>query len=109
MTSYNDINGVPSADNHDLCTQALRREWGFDGLVMTDWGGGISTPAVSVGAGNDLIQPGGRHTLQKLREDYEKGLPVTSRGTRGVANTLTRRQLQDACRNILSVLLRLPE
>ncbi len=109
MTSYNDINGVPSADNRDLCTEALRREWGFDGFVMTDWGGGISTPALSMGAGNDMIQPGGESMLNALRRDFASGEPVVSRGTARVTRILTRYDLRVACRNILSVLLRLPE
>jgi len=37
MTSYNKVNGVYSPNSHDLCTKALRNEWGFDGVVMTDW------------------------------------------------------------------------
>ncbi|MDO4453284.1 MAG: glycoside hydrolase family 3 C-terminal domain-containing protein [Eubacteriales bacterium] len=58
MTSYNLNNGVPAADDYDLCTDIARGEWGFDGLIMTDWGGGQSTPAISMHAGNDLIMPG---------------------------------------------------
>lgn len=37
MTSYNPINGKWSASNYDLTTSILRKEWGFDGMVMTDW------------------------------------------------------------------------
>ena len=37
MTSYNPVNGIWTASNYDLCTMLLRREWGFDGFVMTDW------------------------------------------------------------------------
>lgn len=37
MTSYNKINGVWSHYNYDLATTVLRKEWGFDGCVMTDW------------------------------------------------------------------------
>ena len=59
MTSYNKINSVPAADSYDLCTNLLRGEWGFKGLVMTDWNGGSSTPSISMFAGNDLIMPGG--------------------------------------------------
>ncbi|MDY3767781.1 MAG: glycoside hydrolase family 3 C-terminal domain-containing protein, partial [Lachnospiraceae bacterium] len=58
MTSYNLNNGVPAADDYDLCTDLPRGEWGFDGLIMTDWGGGQSTPSISMHAGNDLIMPG---------------------------------------------------
>lgn len=58
MTSYNLNNSVPAGDDYDLCTDLLRGEWGFEGLVMTDWGGGQSTPSLSMHAGNDLIMPG---------------------------------------------------
>lgn len=58
MTSYNLNNSVPAADDYDLITDVARGEWGFDGMVMTDWGGGQSTPSISMHAGNDLIMPG---------------------------------------------------
>ena len=60
MTSYNKINGIPAADSYDLCTNIARGEWGFKGLIMTDWNGGSSTPSISMHAGNDLIMPGGK-------------------------------------------------
>lgn len=60
MTSYNLINGVPTADSRDLNTDIARGEWGFRGLIMTDWNGGASTPYKSMRAGNDLIMPGGK-------------------------------------------------
>ena len=73
MTSYNLNNSMPAADDYDLCTDIPRGEWGFNGLVMTDWGGGQSTPVNSMHAGNDLIMPGGSsasiaeaHNLRKL-------------------------------------------
>ena len=59
MTSYNLINGVPTADSYDLNTDIARGEWGFEGLIMTDWNGGSSSPDKSMHAGNDLIMPGG--------------------------------------------------
>ena len=62
MTSYNKINGVYSANNPDLCTVLLRQEWGFGGLVMTDWNTTVpadgSTPWRCAAAGNDVIMPG---------------------------------------------------
>lgn len=62
MTSYNLINGVHTANSRDLCTQAARNEWGFQGIIMTDWTTtserGGSTPWKCVWAGNDLIMPG---------------------------------------------------
>ena len=66
MTSYNLINGVPTADSYDLCTNIARGEWGFDGLIMTDWNGGSSTPMKSMHAGNDMIMPGGAERAQNI-------------------------------------------
>lgn len=60
MTSYNLNMGVPAADDYDLCTTLPREEWGFDGVIMTDWGGGSATPGIMMHAGNDLVMPG-RH------------------------------------------------
>ena len=62
MTSYNKINGVYAPNSYDLCTKALRNEWGFQGVVMTDWfstNRGQADNAVAMEAGNDLIMPGG--------------------------------------------------
>ncbi len=66
MTSYNLINGVPSADSYDLCTGVARGECGFRGLIMTDWNGGSSTPSISMHAGNDLIMPGGKSKMLNI-------------------------------------------
>ena len=62
MTSYNKINGVYAPNNQDICTKVLRCEWGFDGVVMTDWfstNKGLANNAICMKAGNDLIMPGG--------------------------------------------------
>lgn len=58
MTSYNQNNGRPAADDYDLCTAFARGEWGFKGMIMTDWGGGQSVPMYEMHAGNDLVCPG---------------------------------------------------
>jgi len=57
MTSYNKINGSWASRNYDLVTDILHGEWGFKGLVMTDWGGSHGAVATMY-AGNDLIMPG---------------------------------------------------
>jgi len=57
MSSYNRLNGVFTAENYNLLTEKLRNEWGFDGMVMSDWYGG-SNAALMVAAGNDMMQPG---------------------------------------------------
>ncbi len=59
MTSYNENNGWPSGDNWNALDGILRGEWGFRGYVMTDWGGGQSSPYISMHAGNDMIMSGG--------------------------------------------------
>lgn len=62
MTSYNLINGIHAANNYDLCTRSARCEFGFEGLIMTDWTttehGEDCTAAGCIHAGNDLVMPG---------------------------------------------------
>ena len=56
MCSYNRINGVHSAQNHWLLTNVLRDEWGFEGIVMSDWGADHDRGA-SLNAGLNLEMP----------------------------------------------------
>lgn len=72
MTSYNLLNGVHTSERSDLMKQLLREEWGYDGLIMTDWVIGamgfqgkyrMAKSAPTIAAGNDLFMPG-------CEEDY---------------------------------------
>lgn len=57
MSSYNKVNGTYAAENEWLLTQVLRKDWGYDGIVMSDWFGSRST-APTVNAGLNLEMPG---------------------------------------------------
>ncbi len=64
MSSYPKINGVHASDNKKLLTDILRKEWGFEGLVVTDWGG-MHDRVEGFRAGNDLNMPGGSAYMEK--------------------------------------------
>lgn len=64
MSSYNKINGIHSSENKMLLSDILRGEWGFDGLVMTDWGG-MNNRIAGFAAGCDLVMPGGSEYMEK--------------------------------------------
>ena len=75
MASYNQINGQYSMGNHDLLTKILRDDWGFKGIVMTDWIGirqGLTTVS-EVQAGNDLMEPGQPRQVNEIVEGVKSG------------------------------------
>ena len=75
MASYNQVNGQYSMGNHDLLTKILRDDWGFKGIVMTDWIGireGLTTIS-EVHAGNDLMEPGQPAQVQEIIKGVKEG------------------------------------
>lgn len=111
MTSYNKVNGVWSHYNYDLVTTVLRGEWGFRGVVMTDWwmrrAASPEFPllrdnAYRVRAQVDVLMPGDMaHTVRRYRSDG------SLLKTLGKPDGITRGELQRSARNVLGLILRL--
>ena len=113
MTSYNLLNGIHTANNYDLITAVARDEWGFEGVVMTDWGTtgsidmepgkqfkyGHSNAAGCVWAGNDLNMPGSC-------EDIEEILRSVGAKEGEVSYPLTKADLQACAKRVLSVVMK---
>ena len=75
MASYNQVNGQYSMGNHDLLTKILRDDWGYKGIVMTDWIGirkGLETIS-EVHAGNDLMEPGQPAQVEEIIAGVKEG------------------------------------
>lgn len=93
MTSYNLLNGIHTAERRDLSQDVLRSEFGFQGIVMTDWvvGGSVMSskedihptvkPRLVAAAGGDLFMPGGKQDYDDMMQGVKEG-------------SLTREQLQ---------------
>lgn len=92
MCSYNKINGVFSSANKKLLTEILRDDWGFKGIVMSDWGANIDA-VNSLKAGLDLGMPDSNgYFEEQLKAAYEKG-------------QLTEADIDKACKRIIDLAL----
>lgn len=111
MTSYNKINGVWSHYNYDLATEVLRNEWGFDGVVITDWWmRKASSPefptvkdnAYRVRSGVDVLMPGG---IKRLEKSYKSDGTLLS----GVdtPNGICKEEIIRSAKAVLSLILKL--
>ena len=91
MSSYNKVNGKYVNNSYRLLTQVLRNEWGFDGLVMTDWfatGRKYGNPAHAIASGNDLIMPGSAGVVDEIVKAVSKGVILEEDVKRSAANVL---------------------
>ncbi len=72
MSSYNRLNGIYTSENPELQSAVLRDEWGFRGMVMTDWFGGKDAVAQMI-AGNDMLQPGTDRQYEMIVSGIKEG------------------------------------
>jgi beta-glucosidase len=91
MSSYNLINGCRASECKELLTDILRGEWGFEGVVSTDWHA-HSEHYREIKAGNDIKMPGG--FPKRLMQALEHG-------------AITREELETSAKRVLNLLLRL--
>ncbi|HJA43344.1 MAG TPA: glycoside hydrolase family 3 C-terminal domain-containing protein [Candidatus Dorea stercoravium] len=100
MSSYNLINGVHAANSYDLCTVVARKEWGFEGVIMSDWNTTVpedgSIPWKCADAGNDIIMPGNSDDDENIRQAYARG-------------DLTEKKIRECAGRIISLVKKLSE
>lgn len=72
MCSYNKVNGTYASENHWLLTEVLREEWGFDGVVVSDWGA-VWSRVRALKAGLDLEMPANASHEREVREALDAG------------------------------------
>lgn len=94
MSSYNKINGTYANQSPRLLTKILRKEWKFNGFVMTDWFAGRDQIA-QISAGNDMIMPGSSYIADEIAEALRSG-------------TLDRKLVDRDLEHILTVILKSP-
>lgn len=104
MSSYNKVNGIYACENFDLLTSVPRGEWGFDGMVMTDWSAGNRAGVdTMMHAGNDLVMPG--RTQDRMIAALQ-GNPVGTTADPNLDKTLVRGDIQKCVSRVLTMIMR---
>ena len=104
MTSYNLLNGVHTSEHRGLIEDVLRREFGFQGIVMTDWVIDMMTDARSVhrnALSNEVAKAGGDLFMPGSKKDYQNVLKALKDGE------LSREQLEKNATRVLRMIDRL--
>jgi beta-glucosidase len=73
MSAYNQVNGTPASQDIPLLTTVLRDEWGFNGLIMTDWFAGMDNTVAQMRAGNEFLMPGTEEGTAQIAQALETG------------------------------------
>ncbi len=90
MSSYNRVNGLHTVNSPDLLNRVLREEWGYGGLVMSDWNAAEQCSyAAAINAGNDLIMPGTKDVRKALEQARKDGTLNPDALDRSAARVLT--------------------
>ena len=90
MSSYNKVNGVYTSESAGLLTTILRDEWGYKGLVMSDWFGGRN-PVDQMTAGNELLMPGTTAQTKTITDAADSGkldIKILDRNVMTILNTI---------------------
>jgi beta-glucosidase len=101
MSSFNSINGIPASSNPFTLTQILRKEWGFDGFVVSDWGAVAELRNHAIGADNATVAR--KALLAGVEMDMEGGLYGTVLADQVRAGTIPESVVDEAVRRILRV------
>lgn len=95
MASYNRLNGTFTQESRDLLTDILRGEWGYKGMVMSDWTLDLRNSAAMIHAGCDMFQPGSSKHMKALKAAIEDG-------------TLSEEELGQSVRRVLEMVVKTP-
>ncbi len=106
MTSYGPLNGVWTAGNYDICTTVLRGEWGFDGMVMSDWGADINEDGGAKSIRNYAAMVRAQNDLYMTILDTQKEMGDLKEAL--AAGTLTRNHLARCAVNVLKMIMKSP-